>query len=214
MKVLGLGGTGVSSRDIVKKLIQTDHEVTLYNRGQRNLPFSGEVRQINGDRNDRATFESSMREERFDAVIDMICFNEADARSTVAAFGESGAHIVICSSVRGIVCSTLGREYTGVELQEEQVNANRKQWDEIVAFEPGQLRPDNIVDLTPAEKVGEYWLKRDDQFCVGGVQGGKVRTCWKLAQGAKGLVTAGSISSLSMRRRDSRLRTQTSSPGS
>lgn len=99
MKVLVLGGTGVISRDIVNQLRQTDHEVTLYNRGQRSVPFSGKVRQITGDRSDRVTFESSMREERFDAVIDMICFNEADARSTVAAFGESGAHIVICSSV-------------------------------------------------------------------------------------------------------------------
>lgn len=99
MKVLVLGGTGVISRDIVNQLMQTDHEVTLYNRGQRSVPFSGEARQITGDRSDRVTFESSMREERFDAVIDMICFNEADARSTVAAFGESGAHIVICSSV-------------------------------------------------------------------------------------------------------------------
>ena len=99
MKVLVLGGTGVISRDIVKQLMQTDHEVTVYNRGQRSLPLPGEVRQITGDRNDRTTFESSMREEKFDAVIDMICFNEADARSTVAAFEDSGAHIVICSSV-------------------------------------------------------------------------------------------------------------------
>ena len=40
-----------------------------------------------------------------------------------------------------------------------------------------------------------YWFKRDDIFSVAGVQGGKVRTCWHLAQGATGLVTAGSRSS-------------------
>ena len=40
-----------------------------------------------------------MRRESFDAVIDMICFNEADARSTVAAFKDNSAQIVICSSV-------------------------------------------------------------------------------------------------------------------
>ena len=99
MKVLVLGGTGVISREIVKLLIADQHEVTLYNRGSRVLEFPAEVRQITGDRLDRENFESAMRNERFDAVIDMICFNEADARSTVAAFGDSGAHIVICSSV-------------------------------------------------------------------------------------------------------------------
>lgn len=87
MKVLVLGGTGVISREIVKFLVAERHEVTLYNRGSRNLSFPAGVRQITGDRMDRQNFESAMRGERFDAVIDMICFNEADARSTVAAFG-------------------------------------------------------------------------------------------------------------------------------
>lgn len=99
MNVLVLGGTGVISREIVKLLITQQHEVTLYNRGSRDLQFPKGVRLMSGDRLEREQFESAMRSERFDAVIDMICFNEADARSTVAAFGDSGAHIVICSSV-------------------------------------------------------------------------------------------------------------------
>jgi len=46
--------------------------------------------------------------------------------------------------------------------------------------------------LTPIERHGNYWLKRDDLFTVAGCRGGKARTCWTLAQGATGLVTAGS----------------------
>lgn len=49
--------------------------------------------------------------------------------------------------------------------------------------------------LTPIEAHGELFLKRDDLFEVAGVRGGKVRTCWNLAQGATGLVTAGARSS-------------------
>jgi 1-aminocyclopropane-1-carboxylate deaminase/D-cysteine desulfhydrase-like pyridoxal-dependent ACC family enzyme len=45
--------------------------------------------------------------------------------------------------------------------------------------------------LTPIQDVENYFLKRDDVFHIGGVRGGKVRTCWFLAQGAKGLITAG-----------------------
>lgn len=48
---------------------------------------------------------------------------------------------------------------------------------------------------TPIERHGDIWLKRDDLFEVAGVPGGKVRTCWHLAQGAPGLITAGSRSS-------------------
>lgn len=46
--------------------------------------------------------------------------------------------------------------------------------------------------ITPIEKRGDYWFKREDQFEIAGVKGGKVRSCWNLAQNAKGIVTAGS----------------------
>lgn len=52
-----------------------------------------------------------------------------------------------------------------------------------------------MIKTTPIEKVNNVFLKRDDYFQVAGVGGGKARTCWFLAQGAKGLVTAGSRSS-------------------
>ena len=99
MNVLVLGGTGVISRAIVNLLLKKEHKVTVFNRGSRTLSFEGPVRQITGDRGDRSDFESRMRQESFDAVIDMICFNEADARSTVAAFKDNSAQIVVCSSV-------------------------------------------------------------------------------------------------------------------
>ncbi len=99
MNVLVLGGSGVISRAIVNLLLEKKHTVTVFNRGSRTLPYNGEVRQITGDRLDREDFESRLRRESFDAVIDMICFNEADARSTVAAFRDNSAQIIICSSV-------------------------------------------------------------------------------------------------------------------
>ncbi len=37
-------------------------------------------------------------------------------------------------SVRGIVAAVLGHDYTGIELREEQVDANRKQWLDIKAY--------------------------------------------------------------------------------
>lgn len=100
-------------------------------------------------------------------------------------------------SVRGTVAALCGRHYTGIDIRPEQVEANRAQWCAMTgtAMTATAQAADNPVALTPVERRGEYWLKRDDEFSVAGVRGGKVRTCHALAQGATGLVTAGSRAS-------------------
>jgi 1-aminocyclopropane-1-carboxylate deaminase/D-cysteine desulfhydrase-like pyridoxal-dependent ACC family enzyme len=47
--------------------------------------------------------------------------------------------------------------------------------------------------ITPVEEHGGYLVKRDDLFHVGGIRGGKVRTCLTLAseEWVEGLITAG-----------------------
>lgn len=100
-------------------------------------------------------------------------------------------------SVRGIVAAQLGRAYHGIDLRPEQVEENRRQWGELESAPYAKLRgtrlpPDFTPDYTPVEQRGQYWFKRDDLFCVGGVRGGKVRTCYTLAEGATGVTTAGS----------------------
>ncbi len=99
MKVLVLGGTGVISRNIVSRLLANNCEVAVYNRGSRKLAFAGEGERIVGDRQNREQFEAAMQSRRFDAVIDMICFNAQDAQSTLRAFRGNTGHLVMTSSV-------------------------------------------------------------------------------------------------------------------
>ena len=89
MRVVVIGGTGNISTGVVKALLAYGHEVTVFNRGKhRNiLPSDRGIHYIHGDRKDRAAFESLMQSERFDAAIDMICFDAEDAASDVRAFG-------------------------------------------------------------------------------------------------------------------------------
>lgn len=49
--------------------------------------------------------------------------------------------------------------------------------------------------LTPIQERDGIWVKREDLWRAGGAIGGKARTCLALAQGATGLVTAGSRAS-------------------
>ena len=99
-------------------------------------------------------------------------------------------------SVRGIVAAKLGRNYTGIELRAEQIEANREQAARILTDAPG---PSGLIDdpgaLTPVQEMpGGFWLKRDDLFAINGSRGGKGRALKIIAERAKahgaGLVTA------------------------
>ena len=97
MRVCVVGGTGNISTGIVRLLAEVGHEVTLFNRGKTPGVPPG-VAVIQGDRAQRAAFESAMQAGRFDAAIDMICYNAEDAQSTLRAF-RGVKHLVYCSTV-------------------------------------------------------------------------------------------------------------------
>lgn len=95
-------------------------------------------------------------------------------------------------SVRGVVGAALGRRYLGIELRVDQVQANREQAKAILQGNRVRTKVADPMALTPVEAHGSVLVKRDDLFSLGGVSGGKVRTCWHLMQGAIGVTTAGS----------------------
>jgi nucleoside-diphosphate-sugar epimerase len=99
MRVLLIGGTGLISVGIIKHLLARGAEVTMFNRGQRENRLDSRVRQITGDRNSFDDFERRFLDERFDAVIDMICFNPAQAESDLRAFDGRCGHFIFCSTV-------------------------------------------------------------------------------------------------------------------
>ncbi|RAP73628.1 NAD-dependent epimerase/dehydratase family protein [Paenibacillus montanisoli] len=113
MRVVILGGTGNISTSIVRLLVAQGHEVTCYNRGQSAVQLPEGVRIINGDRQDRETFEKTMQQEKFDAAIDMISFNKEDAESSIRAF-RGVKHFVQCSTV-----CTYGVEYEWLPVSED-----------------------------------------------------------------------------------------------
>jgi nucleoside-diphosphate-sugar epimerase len=85
MKILLIGGTGLISGACLRLLKKQGHQVSIYHRGSTPLKMKG-VQEILGDRKDRKAFESAMKLQRFDAVIDAILFNREDAQSAMRAF--------------------------------------------------------------------------------------------------------------------------------
>src|SRR4051812_28082089 len=87
MNVVIVGGTGNISRSIVQLLLEQGHEVTCFNRGKTGALPQG-ARALHGDRSDRPSFEKLMQQQRFDAAIDMICYNREYAASSLRAFRD------------------------------------------------------------------------------------------------------------------------------
>ena len=98
VRVLVIGGTGNISSGVVGALLERNHQVVLFNRGQRRDPLP-DVQVIHGDRRDREDFERRLGAEKFDAVIDMISFDAGDATSSLRAFRGRVDHFVHCYTV-------------------------------------------------------------------------------------------------------------------
>lgn len=92
MKIGIVGGTGNISSSIVNQALALGHDVVCVNRGQ-NGPVPDGARLMQLDRNDRENFERRMRAEKFDAAIDMICFDVEDAASSIRAFRDVGVFV-------------------------------------------------------------------------------------------------------------------------
>lgn len=89
MKIGIVGGTGNISQAIVRLLLEQGHEVVCVNRGE-SRPVADGARLIQVNRHDRERFEQLMQAEKFDAAIDMICYDAQDAASSVRAFRGVG----------------------------------------------------------------------------------------------------------------------------
>jgi nucleoside-diphosphate-sugar epimerase len=73
-----------------------------------------DVHHIVGDRKEREKFETTMRQYRFDAVIDMICYSAEDAASSIRAFADNTDHFVQISTT-----CTYGVDYNWLPASED-----------------------------------------------------------------------------------------------
>lgn len=112
MKVGVLGGTGNISASIIPLLVGAGHEVVCLNRGQSG-PAPAGARWVQVDRHDRAAFVQTVRNERFDAGIDMICFNREEAEASLEAF-RGVSRFIHCSTV-----CTYGVQFDGLPVGED-----------------------------------------------------------------------------------------------
>jgi nucleoside-diphosphate-sugar epimerase len=96
MQILLIGGTRFVGYQLTWRLVAADHRVTLLNRGHTPDPFGPRVERLIADRT-TADFEKVLMDRSFDVVVDFAAYTGADARQSVATFGNGrvGHYIVI-----------------------------------------------------------------------------------------------------------------------
>lgn len=96
MKALFIGGTGVISTECVRLALEQGWDVTLLNRGTRQL-FTG-ARWLQADIHDTAKVEEVLGEETFDVVAQFIGFRPADIERDIALFAKRTRQYLYVSS--------------------------------------------------------------------------------------------------------------------
>lgn len=102
------------STHMVRHLLAMGRQVTVLNRG-RSAGLPPGVEALVADRHDPAALATALAGRRFDATVDMLCFDADQAHSLVAALPGCG-HLVMCSTV----CA-LGFGWTRFPVDEDAI---------------------------------------------------------------------------------------------
>lgn len=97
MKVLLIGGTGLTGPSAAAYLQQAGHEVTIFHRGKTRAP--ADAQEIIGDQNQLADFRRELERRRFDVVVDFITGSRAQAERLMSVFRGIAGRIVVLSSM-------------------------------------------------------------------------------------------------------------------
>ena len=98
MKLLIIGGTGVLSTAVVREALNNSIEVTIINRGHKSHLVPKTVRLLKADIHDEKKVLALLNGEKFDTVIDFICFNEEQIAYSLRLFGPYVAQYIFIST--------------------------------------------------------------------------------------------------------------------
>lgn len=98
MKVLMIGGTGLISTAVTKRLIEQKVDLYLMNRGQRKHNIKG-VKMITCDIQDEACVKDALSHHTFDAIVDWIAFTVDHVKRDYNLFkGKTKQYVFISSA--------------------------------------------------------------------------------------------------------------------
>lgn len=98
LRVLVIGGPNFIGPYVVRQLVETGHEVMVFNRGRAEAELPKGVRCVQGDRRNFADHADEFRRLTPEVVLDMIPMNGEEARDLVSVLKGVVRRIVAISS--------------------------------------------------------------------------------------------------------------------
>ncbi|GAB4379822.1 MAG: NAD-dependent epimerase/dehydratase family protein [Elainellaceae cyanobacterium] len=97
MRILIMGGTRFIGVYLTRLLYHQDHDVVLFNRGNKPAPIEG-IEQIHGDRTNPDELKAKLEGQTFDAIFDNNGRELSDTQPLVELFKDTVQHFVYVSS--------------------------------------------------------------------------------------------------------------------
>ncbi len=98
MRLLVIGGTGFIGPFVIQALVEQNHDVTVFHRGEAKTALPESVRRIHGNRNHLSAHRSAFEQLAPDVVIDFILSDEGQAKGLMETFRGLTARVVAISS--------------------------------------------------------------------------------------------------------------------
>jgi nucleoside-diphosphate-sugar epimerase len=98
MQILIIGGTGFIGPQVARQLTASGHQVTVLHRGRSVANLPRETKILRGNRQDLRSMAKEFKQLAPDVVIDLICYNEAEATGLMQAFSGRARRVVVASS--------------------------------------------------------------------------------------------------------------------
>ncbi len=98
LKILVIGGTGLTGPYIVRELIDTGHTVTVFHRGESEVEMSTHVQHLHGDRARIDAYADELRRLEPDVVVDMAAMAYEDTIAVMRTFRGVAKRIIGVSS--------------------------------------------------------------------------------------------------------------------
>lgn len=182
MKALVIGGTGFISSRIVQYLLERGHHIALLTRGisLNKFEFDSRVKIYRGDRNDKVLLQKIIKENKFDAVYDMIAYDLGDSSVAYETFYGKIGRFIHCSTVSvymisdKVICpiteeqddyevmSYFPRNPFGMEYGIKKRECEKYLWSvhNFNSFPVTTLRPPYVCGPEDRAKRDYFWIER------------------------------------------------------
>ncbi|HEX5434047.1 MAG TPA: NAD-dependent epimerase/dehydratase family protein, partial [Candidatus Angelobacter sp.] len=131
MRILLIGGTGLTGVSTIRYLQEAGHQVTIFHRG--NAPAPHGSHEIIGDHNQLGEFRPEFKRRNFDVVVDFITGSRRQAERLMDVFRGITGRLVVLSSIdvyraMGLLRGTESGSLQPLPLTEQSELRSRSQY--------------------------------------------------------------------------------------